>query len=205
MNKEAMEIYCSSVDGSEFVRRVTDGMYHDLYRSLLRYAALSLRAVDEDLRNDLVQTAFMQFVRKPPDLTKGTLLGWFHKVLDHELVNYLRKRLTPDGLPRLAELDAFPEYPPQPHYSSAPPNANPEKWLNFQRALDDFEDTLNTMHEKMREAVVLQVMDGYTAKQAAAETGLSVSTVTHYKKEGLRKLRAALQKYMPPERSEAHG
>ena len=150
-----------------------------LYRRHVRlvYAVL-LGSVDPDDAPDLVQDVFLAALGELPRLRDpGAFAGWLTAIARNRAKMHLRARRPDVPL----DDDALATLPAR----GAPPDA-PLEAEHVMRQI-------RALPAKLREPLLLRLVEGMSGEEIAAATGLSHGTVRVYLHEGMRALRERLR------------
>lgn len=146
---------------------------------LLRYAGRMLS--DGERAQDIVQEAFLRWLRKPPAATEAPRIGaWLYRVTHNLCIDALR---TSSRRERLKDSIARPDSAPDPTAS-----------LIRKEAWERFEGLLEKLNENQRAVITLFFQEGMTYKEIAGITELSVSNVGMSLQRGLKRLRGMMDK-----------
>lgn len=146
--------------------------------ALIRYAYRMLR--DRELAEDMVQEAFLRYVRKP--LSYGEprqRVAWLYRVTHNLCVDWLKRETK-----RTEIYDRIRRQPPASNDGSD--IIALDRWQYIEGLLDRLSD-------KQKEVIVLFFQEGLSYKEIAEVTGYSMSNVGMLLHRGLKKLRAALE------------
>lgn len=154
-----------------FVREVLP-----LEASLMRFLRSSYRNPGElaDLRQDIYAELLEVAQTKIPDPTKPFVFALARNVL---ISRMRRERIVPmETMSDLENLALASEAPP------------PDRTVIARDELRHLRDAIDQLPPRCREAVVLARIEGLSGREIAARLNLSESTVSHYIKDGMRKL-----------------
>jgi RNA polymerase sigma-70 factor (ECF subfamily) len=156
--------------------------FHSQYNGLCNYAFSYLK--DEDLAQDVVQTAFVNAWEKREQLMdSGHPERWLLRVVKNKAIDRLRKGKRVVGMEE--------EMLEQPDNSSTEEDTHTELLRHAHWAI-------SRLPEKTRAVFLLSRQQGLTYKEIAEEMDISPKTVENQMSRALRLLREALQS-MPPE------
>jgi DNA-directed RNA polymerase specialized sigma24 family protein len=118
-------------------------------------------------------------------------------MLDRLAANRLGERDSPEGLfwtmaVRLARREAHRELQWLPLEADVPDRSTPERRSPDENSLEEVASAVQDLPLQQRQAVVLCLMLGVTHSKAAAEMGISVSTLRHHLDAGRQRLSTVL-------------
>ncbi len=150
---------------------------------LLRYATRLLR--DPDRARDVVQDTFVKLMAEPPAGLDGHAVEWLFTVCRHRALDVLRKerRVQP-----LADVEAWPA-------SSAEPL--PGRALECDEARVSALELIGRLPPNQQEVIRLKFQHGFSYKEIARITGLSVSNVGFLIHTAVSRLRTAYAARQP--------
>jgi len=154
-----------------FVREVLP-----LEASLMRFLRNSYRKPGElaDLRQDIYAELIETAQTKIPDPTKPFVFALARNVLVSRM---RRERIVPmETMSDLENLALASEAPP------------PDRTVIARDELRHLRGAIDQLPPRCREAVMLARIEGLSGREIAARLNLSESTVSHYVKDGMRKL-----------------
>lgn len=145
---------------------------------LLRHAIRVLR--DPEAAQDVVQEAFIRYLRKPPEETDPRRVAtWLHRVVHNLCIDWIRKEIR-----MRTELESMP--PPE----HEPP---PSRALEAEQLRERVAGLLDRLTDHQRVALHLKVYEGRSYREIGEITGQSVSAVGYHIYAGLKRLGSMLR------------
>jgi RNA polymerase sigma factor (sigma-70 family) len=150
---------------------------------LLRYATRLLR--DPDRARDVVQDTFVKLMAEPPGALDGHAVEWLYTVCRNRALDVLRKerRLRP-----LGDVEDLP---------TAAPEARPGRALEQAEARASVLELIGGLPPNQQEVVRLKFQHGFSYKEIARITGLSVTNVGFLIHTAVSRLRTAFAARQP--------
>jgi RNA polymerase sigma factor (sigma-70 family) len=151
------------------------------------------RVPDPSDAEDIVQEVFSRLVEANRLLMPiEHVTGWLFRVARNRIIDLFRKKrletsgsdpvaVSDDGEVLLLE-DVLPS-----------PDAGPAEAYARNVLLDQIEEALDELPEDQRDAFIAHEIDGYTFKEIAARTGVSINTLLSRKRYAVLHLRDRLQ------------
>ncbi len=150
------------------------------------------RVADPGDAEDILQDVFYELVEayrmmKPVE----QVTAWLFQVARNRIIDLFRRRQREQAAPAsLANEDEAPLLLPDLLPS---PDAGPEAAYARAVLLDELQDALEELPDEQREVFVAHELMGYSFKEIAAETGVSVNTLLSRKHYAVLHLRRRLQ------------
>jgi len=150
------------------------------------------RVADPRDAEDILQDVFYQLVEANRLLMPiDQVTGWLFRVARNRIIDLFRKKkpesfsdaATEDEAGELLQLeDMLPS-----------PDAGPDAVYARKVLLDELEAALDELPEEQREVFVAHELEGFSFKEIAADTGVSVNTLLSRKRYAVLRLRGRLQ------------
>jgi len=149
------------------------------------------RVRDPAEAEDILQDVFHQFVeayRLPAPIEQAS--AWLYRVARHRIIDRFRKKKEV-ALHDEGDADDDAEY--RLDLALPSPEAGPEAAYARSVLLTALEQALDELPDNQREVFVAHELDGWSFKEMAAESGVSVNTLLARKRYAVFHLRARLQ------------
>lgn len=147
---------------------------------LLRYARRLVR--DSDSAQDIVQEAFLRYLKDPPQCADPRQLqSWLYRVTHNLCVDLIRKESR-----RRERFERM-----EPPALSAPPSTQDLEAEDVRKIVDHL---LERLSATQRTVILLRLREGKTYREISEITGMSVSNVGFHLFQALKKLNAAIKK-----------
>lgn len=173
---ELIRVYAESGDDTAFAELVSRHQ-QAVYRACLRMLGDSHEA------QDAAQATFIVLVRKARDLRKeGSLSGWLHNVARKVALEAIRRRTV-----RIRREEVLVG-------QFAAGNRDAESEADVEIVLKSVDEALGELSERLREAVILRYVQGYSQKDGAELARCPQGTFGRRTHDGLAKLRERLVK-----------
>lgn len=141
---------------------------------------------------DILQDVFYELVEANRLLMPiGHVTGWLFRVARNRIIDLFRKT-KPESLNDAAIVDEDNELMQLENLLPSP-DAGPEALYARNVLLEELELALEELPEEQREVFVAHELEGYSFKEIAAETGVSVNTLLSRKRYAVLHLRERLQ------------
>jgi len=169
-------------------QRISEAIYRD--RARLRNFIQS-RVPDRDDAEDILQDVFYELIAtyrmmKPVE----QVTAWLFRVARNRIIDLFRKkeaqRAGPATLPEKGETVLSAEFLPS-------RDAGPEAAYARSVLLEELDDALDELPEEQREVFIAHELLGYSFKELAAQSGISVNTLLSRKHYAVLHLRQRLQ------------
>jgi len=169
-----------TLDKANWMRSVLDA-----YQApLVRYATHITG--DLDLARDVVQDTFLRLWKQKKDKVEGHLAQWLFTVCRNRALDVLRKEK------RMKRMTGTSNREP---VSSAP---GPAQLLERRETLNRVLRALDSLPPREQEVLRLKFQNGLSYREIAATVGISVSNVGYLIHNGVKKVRAALERNPEP-------
>src|SRR6202162_4009289 len=151
------------------------------------------RVPDPSDAEDIVQEVFYRLVEANRLLMPiEHVTGWLFRVARNRIIDLFRKkRLETSGSDPLAVSDEGEALLLEDVLPS--PDAGPAEAYARTVLLDELEEALDALPEEQRDVFIAHEIDGYSFKEIAARTGVSVNTLLSRKRYAVLRLRERLQ------------
>ena len=151
------------------------------------------RVPDPSDAEDIVQEVFYRLVEANRLLMPiEHVTGWLFRVARNRIIDLFRKkRLETSGSDPLAVSDEGEALLLEDVLPS--PDAGPAEAYARTVLLDELEEALDELPEEQRDVFIAHEIDGYSFKEIAARTGVSVNTLLSRKRYAVLRLRERLQ------------
>ena len=145
---------------------------------LIRYAYRLLRS--RELAQDVVQDAFLRYLRKPLDYGEPRQrVAWLYKVTHNLCIDLVKRESRRGEIYNRLELPTVAKLPVMEIFAS-------ERWERLERLLEGLSDN-------QRSVVLLFFEEGLSYKEISEVTGLSMSNVGMLLHRALKKLRSLIE------------
>lgn len=145
---------------------------------LIRYAYRLLRS--RELAQDVVQDAFLRYLRKPLDYGEPRQrAAWLYKVTHNLCIDLVKRESRRGEIYNRLELPTVTKLPVVEIFAS-------ERWERLDRLLEGLSDN-------QRSVVLLFFQEGLSYKEISEVTGLSMSNVGMLLHRALKKLRSLIE------------
>jgi RNA polymerase sigma factor (sigma-70 family) len=141
---------------------------------------------------DILQDVFYELIEANRLLMPiGHVTGWLFRVARNRIIDLFRKT-KPESLNDAAMVDEDNELMQLENLLPSP-DAGPEALYARNVLLEELDLALEELPEEQREVFVAHELEGYSFKEIAAETGVSVNTLLSRKRYAVLHLRERLQ------------
>jgi RNA polymerase sigma factor (sigma-70 family) len=152
----------------------------------------SKRALAPRDAEDILQDVFYELVEANRLLMPiEHVTGWLFRVARNRIIDLFRKK-KPESFSDAAVVDEDDELLHLENLLPSP-DAGPEALYARNVLLEELELALEELPEEQREVFVAHELEGYSFKEIAAETGVSVNTLLSRKRYAVLHLREQLQ------------
>src|SRR5271157_1849903 len=167
---------------SEVIQRERRRLFHFIRK----------RVDDEGDAEDILQDVFYELTEAYRLMKPVEQVGaWLYRVARNRIIDRFRKR-RPEGRGEIS-LNANEEDALRLEGLLPSPDAGPEALYARSVLLEELDAALEELPEEQREVFIAHEIDGWSFKQLAEETGLSINTLLSRKRYAILHLRRRLQ------------
>ncbi len=170
---QAQALFVHALGSAQDIEALVD----EHQNGLIRYAYRLLRS--RELAQDMVQDAFVQYLREPLDYGEPRQrAAWLYKVTHNLCIDLVKRESKRGEIYDRLEQSAIVQFPVVEILAA-------ERW-------ERLEQLLQCLSDNQRSVVLLFFQEGLSYKEISKVTGLSMSNVGMLLHRGLKKLRCAI-------------